>query len=45
MPDDNRPTDTSEPWELFLLGLRYRDAKLITLGGNEPFLLAGGDDA
>ena len=43
MLNDKRMADTSEDWELFLLGLRYRDSKLITLSGNEPFLLSGSD--
>jgi NHLM bacteriocin system ABC transporter ATP-binding protein len=45
MPDDKRPAETSEEWELFLLALRYRDSRLLTLSGNEPFLLAGDDNA
>jgi NHLM bacteriocin system ABC transporter ATP-binding protein len=45
MLNDKRMADTSEAWELFLLGLRYRDSKLITLSGNEPFLLSGSDQA
>lgn len=49
MPDDHRDTPpsatTSDEWELFLLSLRYRQAKLVTLSGNEPFLLAGADRA
>jgi NHLM bacteriocin system ABC transporter ATP-binding protein len=45
MLNDRRMAETSEDWELFLLGLRYRDSKLITLSGNEPFLLSGSDQA
>jgi hypothetical protein len=45
MQNDKRVADTSEEWELFLLGLRYRDSKLITRSGNEPFLLSGSDQA
>ncbi|MBI5958803.1 MAG: NHLP bacteriocin export ABC transporter permease/ATPase subunit [Chloroflexi bacterium] len=45
MPDDKRPADTSEEWELFLLALRYRESRLVTLSGNEPFLLSGDDNA
>lgn len=43
MPDEH--PSTSNEWELFLLALRYRDSRLITLSGNEPFLLSGGDSA
>ncbi len=45
MPDQRRFVETSEEWELFLLGLRYRDSRLLTLSGNEPFLLSGDDRA
>ncbi len=45
MPDERRPADTSEAWEMFMLALRYRDSRMVTLSGNEPFLLAGADNA
>ena len=45
MPDHRRFVETSEEWELFLLGLRYRGSRLVTLSGNEPFLLSGEDNA
>ena len=45
MADERRYTETSEEWELFLLNLRYRQGKFLTLGGNEPFLLDGADRA
>jgi NHLM bacteriocin system ABC transporter ATP-binding protein len=48
MADNPQSASSSDPahaWELFLLGLRYRDSRLVTLSGNEPFLLAGADQA
>jgi NHLM bacteriocin system ABC transporter ATP-binding protein len=45
MLNDKKMAETSEAWELFLLGLRYRDSRLVTLSGNEPFLLSGSDQA
>lgn len=32
---------TEEAWQLFLVKLRYRESKLITLSRNKPFLLEG----
>ncbi|MBN1563174.1 MAG: hypothetical protein JXA10_05000, partial [Anaerolineae bacterium] len=43
MPDSKR--DTSEALELFLLALRYRNSRLVTRGGNEPFLLSDANQA
>src|SRR5690606_29063342 len=31
----------NDSWQLFLLALRYREGHLVTVGGNEPFLLRG----
>ena len=45
MAGPRRFVETSEEWELFLLGLRYRGSRLLTLSGNEPFLLSGDDNA
>ena len=38
---DSHPPKRRNAWEMFLLNLRYRDSRLVTLGGNEPFLLSG----
>lgn len=48
MFDNAQPVSSpvgTNAWEMFLLNLRYRDSRLVTLGGNEPFLLAGTDRA
>jgi ATP-binding cassette subfamily C protein len=34
---------TEEEWQLFMLKLRYREASLITVGRNKPFMMSGDD--